>query len=543
MKRTGICTATASVLVVLCLLMSISGCDHGSSGSSKTGKSLQSQIDAALAGSTVTLNASYTGTSISISKALTVNGSGIQNLSITVNAEVADNVTLTNFPNASLTITGGAQPHSAVVARSAFAARSASGGDDEGAGPKELGDDNPRIILENSSFDSITAEDDVTLILGNDEQRVVVDELTVTGRADEFVLIENDGDDTADGDKSRISTLTVEAGVSEVDLIGGRFDDLEFTGDFSDKVDFYYDKYGEQAAADFKARLAEAAAQANELDVCAVRNGSGVYKVTVPKASIEAAQGEWEYDGRKRGSIFIMLLTDEQKAAFLASIPDGTNPEYPSIITVIPKDDLGWYWASIDQPYFDVGYTGTYLFNTDDEGLYAVSGDADSLYVAADDYYECFDNYRCYSPDAICSDCSGEDFTIWLDVSKLRKSDLNTCAYKADGYTDEYYCTPNKLTEIDLAGYTPYIAIDIVAYTELAVPDGNSDDVEQALEDAKTFFGEAINTTQIMTPVSKGNNGAGIGIKCVYMFPMNAATAYPSEAVWEQIPCPPQPQY
>lgn len=538
MKRTGFWTATVSVLAALCLLMSIIGCDHGSSGSPDSGTTLQGQIDAAAAGSTVILNTSYTGTSITISKALTVNGSGIQNLSITVNANVANNVTLTNFANASVTVTSGNQAHSA-VARNAFAARSANGGDDA-AGPRELGDDNPKLRLEDSSFTDITVEDDVTLLLGKDGDKVDVEELTLKGDVDDFVLIENDDDDEAAGDKSRIETLTVEAGVGEVDLVGARFADLEFEGDFTDKVDFYYDKNGEQAEADFKARLAEAAAQAEAMDVCAVRNGSGVYKVTVSKAAIAAAQGARQGgQAGTFGSVSIMLMTDEQMAAYLASIPTNPDPQYP--ICIGPNEETGWNWASKDQPYFDICYTGSYLFNTEDEGFFAVSGDMQyTLHEDGEGGYdsEYYDNYRCYSTDALCSECDGNDFTIWLDMSNLRKSDLNTCAFKANGHDDEYYLTPNKITEIDLEGYKPYIALDFSMYHEIQSPDGNMMNLDQEKADAKAYFGTALNNVQIQVPISKTN--PNIGSRYVFMFPMETAAAYPSEsAIWEQIPCPP----
>lgn len=544
MKRTGFFAAMASLLIVFCLLMSITGC--GQDILAAGDGTLQGQINAAHAGGSVTLNPSNTGTSITISKPLSVNGSGIQNLSVTVNANVADDVTLTNFPNATLTITNsssGNQAHSALI-RSAYAARDAGGAGDD-AKPRELGDDNPKLRLENSSFTRITADENVTLFLDAEADKVDIDLLELKNRVDEFVLIGNDDEDTAIDDKSRIEMLTVEAGVGEIDLVGGRFADLVFTGDFTDKVDFYYEEKSDyQAGEAFKARLAEATAQAEAMDVCAVRNGSGIYKITVPKEKIEAAQGTRQGGmAGTWGSISIMLMTDEQVAAFVASIPAQVDPQNP--LWICPNEETGWNWATKEQPYFDICYTGSYLFNTEDVGLYAVSGDMQyTLHEDGEGGFntEYYDYYRCYSTDALCSECDGNNFTIWLDMSNLRKSDLNTCAYKANGHDDEYYLTPNKVTEIDLEGYKPYIALDFSMYHEIQSPDGSWENFNQEKADAKAYFGTAKNNVhQIQVPISKNN--PNIGSRYVFMFPMVPAASYPSEAaVWKQIDCPELPQ-
>lgn len=547
LKKTRIISIAVTVILAVSMIVNFAGCSNDALATLDTGTTLQDQIDTAAAGSSVTLDPARPGDSITISKALTVNGSGIENLSITV---AANNVTLTNFTNASISYTNGASgnpAHSVISSRSVSVARHADGG--ETVSPKELGDDNPKFYLENCTVDRLTAYEDVTIFLGRDNEKVEIEELELKDGIEDFVLIGKDEEDDADDAKSRIEKISVEAGIEEVNLVGGRLEDIEFKGVFDEKVDFYYEEKTNQATNEFKQKLEAAAAQAEAMDVCAVRNGSGVYMITVPKEKIAAAQRLLPADAGWGGSIFIMLMTDAQRDAYLATIPENPSTDYPGNLYVEPVDGndvhVGWPWATKNQPYFEVRYTGSYLFDLDDDAPHAVSGDRNHFYYEIDGepHEEFFNYYQSYSADAICSQCSGDDFTIYLDMSNLRKSDLNTCAFKAeDGTTDEYYCTPNKLTEIDLTGYKPYIAFDFMYYHDMLNPMGGDLNVPQERADAEVYFGQefgrALNEIQISVPISKLNQGGGA---YVFMFEMDEADSYPAGASWEQIPVP-QPQ-
>ncbi|MCQ2593490.1 MAG: hypothetical protein MJ188_11990 [Treponema sp.] len=485
MKNNKRFAVTALFSVLICGFILSCDTPAGSNPIQEDGTTFQSQLANAQAGSTITLNSANTGTSIVISKALTVDGNGIKNLEVIVNPEVAANVTLKNFVDATISIIGSG-------VRSASKARKA--GDDPKADskPREIGDENPKLYFEKCSFEKISAEKDISIYMEEDALKSTVKEIELKNGVENFVLIEDEDEALAKEKKSLIEKIIIEKGIKEVDLLGAYYKDIEFKGEFSaeDKFDFYYDEKGNQVEADFRAYLLEQEAKVAARDICTVKNGEGVYKFTIPTGEI---------DNLKNGAVSIILLKDNQKTAFLNSdMSNGPN----------------WKWASIDEPYFDITSSGYFKFETSDNSLHSICGDATSNYFGASDstdYYEFFNNY---SKEGICSQKTASGLDIYIDLSKLAKTDLATSAFKENGMDDVYYCQPNKLTLIDLKDYKPYIVIDSNKYCE----SGNMIDT---LKTSFTFE----NSDVITFPASK-SNGSG-GIHNGFFTAMTAAQSYP----------------
>lgn len=450
----------------------------------------QSQLDSAQAGSTVTLNNANTGSSITISKGLTVDGNGIENLTVIINSEVASNVSLKNFVNATITIseTNRSARNSRAITNSRNAAPEPTP-----SKPREIGDDNPKLYIENCSFDKIIAEEDVSIYMKEDTLKSRIKEIELKNSVESFVVIEDESENLEKDKKSAIDKITIEKGVDEVELLGGYYKDIEFKGEFAanDKVDFYYDEKGNQVESAFRSYLAEQSAKVNAKDICNVKNGNGIYKFTIPTS---------EVNNLNDGKFTIALIKDTQKAKFLAS----DQSQGPS-----------WPWASVEEPYFEISYTGLYKYDVSDTDVHAICGVATSNYFGATnttDYYEFYGNY---SKEGICSQkTAAGDVVIYLNLSKLVKSDLATCAFAADGRNDEYYCQPRKLTEIDLDGYKPYIAIHANRYDE------QMGDITP-LKSYYTFE----NDETLLFPASKSNGSLG-GLYG-YFTSMDSVTTYP----------------
>lgn len=463
---------------------------------------LQALIDNATEGSTVKLDSSLEGTVLKISKKLTIDGNNLENLSLIVNPDVASNVKLKNFVKASISILNSGSDRSV---RAAGGARNAGSSE---KGPKEIGDRNPKLYIENCSFEKFSAEDDLTLYMDPDAKKSMIKELELKAGAENFVVIEEEEEDLAKAKKSIIEKLIIEKGVDEVDIAGAYYNDIEFKGNFSgDKVDLYYDKKGDQIKAEFEAKLAAEAAKVNAKDICTVKNGNGKYKFTLqPSTNIT------DYNG----AVSIILLKDSQRDAFVNSqLSDG------------------WTWANLSSPFYDVKYTGMYLFDTSDEDVHPIWGGSTEYYHIDydnrdNDYTEDYEYYKTYTKEAVCSQKNSDgSIDVYLDLANVIKSDLSTCAFEANGMNDEYYMTPRKLTEIDLAGYKPYIFIDATNY--LINKNGADPYTTYQNEDmvaVKNVLPGTINTQTITPPISK-SNGNFQGFLSGFIAPMETSETYP----------------
>ena len=173
---------------------------------------LQKKITDAKAGSTVTLQAGKVaaGSSISISKAITVDGKGIDGLTVKVSSTVKDNVVLKNFKNASLKIEKTASASRAVSAHDAE--------NEDGEKIEKFGDDALPLRLEGCEIKEFIAEDEVALYLGTGDEKTVIEEMNLREGAEKFTFIENDDGIKAE-DRSSIGTLFIEDGLRKLILL------------------------------------------------------------------------------------------------------------------------------------------------------------------------------------------------------------------------------------------------------------------------------------------------------------------------------------
>ena len=443
--------------------------DPGNSGSTTTIDAatltaLQKKITDANAGSTVTLQAGKVaaGSSISINKAITVDGKGIDGLTVKVSSIVKDNVVLKNFKNASLKIE-----------KASLAPRAVSAHDAENeAGEKieKFGDDALPLRLEGCEIKEIIAEDEVALYLGTGDEKTVIEEMNLREGAEKFTFIENDDGIKAE-DRSSIGKLFIEDGLKEINLIGGVFDNVDFADDFAgEKLDFNYDAEFEQ----FKDDSFMEKAFVEEKDIAIAEyeatNGKGVYKFEMTKADFNKLNG---YMG-------VIFLNDEQAAAATGVVD----------LEAFQKK------ATYDTPMYNMSIMGA--FRVKDKatatGLQPLYG-RNSSYL---DYNDAFfgnnfrdfvrkiylDNYAIYSKEAIIIDIGTEKVTLYVNMAAIKKQDVTiniTPNYGEEGAAPEgIFEGGSKFTRVDLTGYKPYFIIDTGVQDANGISMANESSIEYA---------------------------------------------------------------
>ncbi len=442
------------------------GCNNeaGNSGTPDTpGSTLQEQIDNTAAGGTVTLNNTLPVSSIVITRPMTVDGNGISNLSITVSSNVSSNVTLRNFSNANITVAPASSTASTNRINSRSAARDADESDDHF---KKFGEDALPLHIEGCTIEKLDVKADVALYLEyGDEKKSVIEELNLKDGVEEFTFIEMDKADkpetnsneaTPTDKKSNVGELNIEGnGIEKINLIGGTFDDVNIADNFTgDAIDFKYDKEFSDQFGEFEGKAAFFEdPKIEEKDVAVVdiaaadtHASSDVYKFEIPLGIYPF------FDNR----FTIVFMTDDQKttAERVCSI---NNPQV----------------ASIQNPIYAAIPTGAFRidFETDDkskpltifggEGGYINYGAAYSRGLT---YYErqdivVLENYRNYNKNAFIVefDTDRNCLIIYVNMAEVRKEDIVICA-SMEGET--YGEAGTKMTEINLAGYKPYISFN-----------------------------------------------------------------------------------
>ncbi len=514
------------VLLSIVLVAAVTGCsDDPAPATPSTGTTLQSQIDNATAGSTVTLDASYSGTSIVINKALTVNGNNISGLNVTVYSNVANNVTLRNFVNATVSVTTGGS-------RSALARQydNAQGSDDEHF--DKIGEDSPKLKFEGCSIEKIEAETDLALYVDNGTAKSEIDEIKLKDGAEDFAFIEMDKADkpetagneaTPTTDKTKVGKLSIESDeIETINLIGGTFDDVDLADDFSgDPIEFNYDKeFADQLNFTGKDTfLGDNKIAEKDIGVAektTTQTDNGIYNLVISQANFNqyCVPGQ---DGN--GRFAIVFMTDAQKNAITASTASDLNP-WPGVATFSNP-----IYAAIPAGFFAIDTQATGTFRTIYGTEYAYV-DYAAAYARGDDRYRLQDvvvleKYRNYNKEAFIAEVSGGNVTIYVNMTAIKKSDVLLCAFWEPDPDDTNAATKGgeagtKMTEINLDGYKPYLVINTM---------NKGEEIYNAFNSSALHQGSATNAMTNMIPY--GNAIKLTADYTVLYIPMEEANSYP----------------
>jgi len=489
---------------------------------------LQSQIDSAAEGASVKLSAGsgVTGNSITIKKAIILDGDGIENLYINVNSKIANNVTIKNFKNAKIKISNTEQSRSAGDEKEE--------GAEEADSIKKSGEDALPIHLEGCTVDLLETDTDLALYMENGDKKTEIKELSLKEGVEDFTFIELDqaetekgGDATATEDKSKVEKLKLEdEGIEKVNLVGGSFGEVTFTDDFTDdsEVKFNYDKEFSDQFED-KDFMEEDFVKEKDIGLAEktlAENESGVYSFTISKDLFDIVNG----------GIFISFLTDSQAEAISTQGHEAVwGLDGPLV-------------ASYENPIYATMPTGPFKVTEGDTGLKTVYGtewcyvDYAHAYARGlistymnDDIVE-LDYYRNYNKEAFIADVKEDEVIIYVNMAKVRKDDVIICVNQGEAYGEN----GTKLSEISLDGYKPYLCVD-------------QDIIQKALEAEENISQEALETLQMeVNPFAITNEGEshpitlslpyGDTIKMSHevmntFSPMTAAEAYPDVSTIE----------
>lgn len=522
------------------------GSGNGGASADTTNTGLQAKITEAKAGSTVTLTAGKVaeGSSITIDKALTVDGNGIDGLTVKVSSAVSSNVVLKNFKNATIKVYTPAAVSSSI--RSARAAEGETKKEEAGEDElKKFGHDVMPLYLEGCTVEKLEAEEDFALYLGSGEDRTVIDELCLREGVEDFTFIEFDEKDTATADKSKVEKFSIEDdGIKEINLIGGTFGDVDFADNFAGEIDFKYDREFEDQFAkdDFMDETFIKERDVAIADNVAASGKSGVYKLEINKADFNYLNG----------NVSIVFLKDEQIAMLK---PAGNEPAAANMYKVFTPE----------MPIYCMSFAGDFGIELDKSGLNTVFGSESYIYKPVWKNGICnfktiaYDNYPVYSKEAVIADIGENTVTYYVNMNAVKKTDLiigaNTISSVPIGGPGE------KISDIDLTGYKAYFAVD----ARKMYCDFNADAANIAAEEAFAIeskdeysrFADGLPNPDgqagfakpgyITTEALKSNNSVSMdgyaieipvynsvqfvrGMPYFIFFPMNEADAYPAGA-------------
>ena len=478
-------------LLSIVLAVSLLGCPSEGGQPSGGGTTFQSQIDNATAGSSVTLNRNYSGNSITINKALTVDGNGIENLTITIASNVSNNVTLRNFRNANVTVASSSRR--ALDNRMARAANDAEEADKFA----KIGDGDLPLHIEGCTIEKLDLGKDVALYLENGDEKSIIEELSLKEGVVDFSFIEFDenGKEVADktatatAEKSKIEKLSIEDdGIEKINLIGGVISDVDFadgvTAAAIDSLKFdkeFADQFGNEA----KTALLDAVPAAKKEDVGVAKrtDSTNIYSFTMSKDTL----------AKTNGAFSIIFLKDDQLESIqsgntISSIASFNNPIYVAIPAGCFKVDYqgnetdgtvktiyGTEWAYVDYAHaFARGLVWNY-------GLQDIV---------------VLDHYRNYNKNAFAAKINADTVTVYVNMAEIKKSDVICCAYSEDDQA--YGEAATKLTDLNLSGYKPYFTASLSAmqyFYRIANPSPAREnyDSDQAWEEAGTQYSETLN--------------------------------------------------
>ena len=466
-----------SVLFTVLLGAVVVGCDKGDGisnpvNSDNSENAYQALLDEAASGATVTLPKGTVpaGTSIKITKPLTVDGNNLEGLAITVSSSVADKVLLKNFKKAVVKVGAPSSTNASVrTARNDAAASSNTVEKDF----KKLYDNSFPLHIEGCTIDKLESDTNISLYLGNGEKKSEIDEIKLKAGVEEFSFIEMDIADrpetTADeatplAEKSKVGELVIENGVEKVNLIGGTFDDVTVADNFSGEIDFKYDKdFENQFSEGFnkEAFFEKPSIEAKDVGIVEKTGTGNVYSFTMSKEDFIATNG----------FVTILFMTPAQK--------QWMDEHNGSVTAIGPRTTETFYetisCATLENPIYLMAPTGAFTVEDPENavGLKTIYG-SEWCYVdyarawarGLKWYYEDEDivrleKYRNYNKEGIITEFNGDTVTIYVNVAAIRKEDVILCNGEYDSDTEQINEAGTKVSDINLDGYTPYFGIDL----------------------------------------------------------------------------------
>ncbi len=448
--------------------------------------SLQAQIDSTPVGGTVNLNlaADDTTEKITITKPITVNAAKVgKGLKVEVAHNISSNVGLKGFQSGS----------SLKIASSTLATVGRGAVENKDADTfKKYGDGALPLFLDDCKFDKFESESDVAVYF--EGEKSVIDELEIKKGEKKYDIygeeIQNPEDvkftfiDMGEKpeDMSYIKEMFVDKDVCDVNLIGGKFDEVKFdpAAEMNFKFDGEFDQfadakfiYGEKTE-DFSNKtfdkefwddttfwgdkfdvkditLAEKDLEAEKLDTEDTNpNLTGVYKYNMSRAQFDYLDG----------GVSIIFLTDDQMNAL-------KNPQTNIDHTIL------WNAISPETPAYTMSLMGTFAADSTSNGVHTIHG-TESHYMVNGlrhnqwTYQQVYlKYYQNYSKDAVVVDIGEDEVTYYVNAAAVRKGDLLIGAYPhyevVGGaiYTNGGIAgAGSKLSKIELTGYKPYFVID-----------------------------------------------------------------------------------
>jgi len=417
--------------------------------------SIQDQLDNASDGDSITLNSLSSEKSIVINKALSVDGNGLEGLTIQISSEVSNNVKLKNFKNATLQITDNSDKSNRSAGNDNEAVKS---DDSELGGFKKCIDNALPLFLEDCTIKSLETEENIAIYLEGNSKKSEIEELTIKEGVESFSFIENDKD-ISDSDKSSVEKFNIENGVKDINLIGGSFESVSFADDISEDINFNYDaaynQFDDSLLSEIKEKECIEAKDIALAENTEEEEKNGIYKFEITREAFDSLNGSFD----------ILFLTEEQVKA------------------ITSYEDILDYAATMtyESPAYDMSVMGPFCVEKNSEdsvenGLHAIYGSAPSYYDYEQytilDYKEVFlDKYMSYSKEAVVFDVGEESVTLYINKNAIKKSDLIICTGFSDNELDEDGNLiigkaegGSKLSEIDLADYQPYLGVNTSAF-------------------------------------------------------------------------------
>ena len=468
-----------SVLFTVWLGAVVVGCDKGDGisnpvNSDNSENAYQALLDEAASGATVTLPKGTVpaGTSIKITKPLTVDGNNLEDLAITVSSSVADKVLLKNFKKAVVKVEAASSTNASVRSAHKTNKSDSTSASTEEKDFKELCDDALPLHIEGCTIDKLESEADISLYLGNGTQKSEIDEINLKAGVEKFSFIEMDNADKPEtteneatplSEKSKVGDLIIENGVEKINLIGGTFADVTVADNVSGEIDFKYDKdFADQFGEGFnkEAFFEKSVIDAKDVGIAEKTGAENVYSFTMSKENFIRTNGnltilfmkpshkEWmdEHDGR------VTAIGPRTTDDFYETISCATleNPIYLMVpaggFTVEDPENAvglktiyGSEWCYVD---YARAWARGLKFSYEDEDIVRLS------------------KYRNYNKEGVITKFEGDNVTIYVNAAAIRKEDVILCNGEYDSDGIHITKAGSKVSDINLDGYTPYFGID-----------------------------------------------------------------------------------